>query len=328
MAEAATATRRRAPRARLPELTKMERVRAAVRGHEVDRVPFCFWHHFKPRANPHALAQATIEFFGGFDLDIFKIMPDIPYPFPDNSIHRGEDWYLLPETGPWEGNFGRQLQTVQLLRELLGDEAPILLTVFSPITYAMRFGGRDRIREHMTEHPVDLHAGLGVISRNLATSCEAAIDVGADGIFLAVQGAGDSLLTPAEYAEFARPYELHVLRASLGGWLTTLHVHAASGLDIEPFLAYPAPVLSWSDRLTGISLRDVRRKAPEKCLMGGLSERGPITNGTASQILAEMKDALAQTDGGRRFILANGCSVPDDTPEDKLRLAREQVDKL
>ena len=119
-----------------------------------------------------------------------------------------------------------------------------------------------------------------------------------------------------------------MLRASQGGWLTTLHVHAASGLDIDPFLAYPAPVLSWSDRLTGISLRDVRRKAPEKCLMGGLSERGPITNGTASQILTEMKDALAQTDGGRRFILANGCSVPDDTPEDKLRLAREQVDKL
>jgi uroporphyrinogen decarboxylase len=328
MAEAATTTRRRAARARVPELTKLERVRAAVQGQEVDRVPFCFWHHFKPRANPHALARATLEFFGGFDLDIFKIMPDIPYPFPADSIQRGEDWHLLPETGPWEGNFGRQLQTVQLLRESLGDEAPILLTVFSPITYAMRFGGRDRIRWHMTEHPVDLHAGLSVIARNLATFCEAAVDVGADGIFLAVQGAGDDTLTPAEYAEFARPYELQVLRGCLGGWLTTLHVHAASGLDIDPFLAYPAPVLSWSDRLTGISLSEVRRKAPDKCLMGGLSERGPITNGTAAQMLAEMKDALAQTEGGRRFVLANGCSVPDDTAEEKLRLARQQVDKL
>ena len=327
MAEAATATRR-AARSRVPELTKMERVRAAVQGHEVDRVPFCFWHHFKPRANPHALARATLDFFGGFDLDIFKIMPDIPYPFPDNSIHRGEDWHLLPETGPWEGNLGRQLQTVQLLRESLGDEAPILLTVFSPITYAMKFGRRDRISWHMTEHPVDLHTGLSVIARNLATFCEAAIDIGADGIFLAVQGAGDDVLTPAEYAEFARPYELQVLRGCLGGWLTTLHVHAASGLEIEPFLAYPAPVLSWSDRLTGISLREVRQKAPEKCLMGGLSERGPITNGTGAQMLAEMRDALAQTDGGQRLILANGCSVPDDTAEEKLRLAREQVDKL
>jgi uroporphyrinogen decarboxylase len=312
---------------RVPVLTKMERVRAAVAGQAVDRVPFCFWHHFKPRANPHALAGATLEFFGGFDLDVFKIMPDIPYPFPDNSIHRGEDWYLLPETDPWDGTFGRQLETVSILRRELADEAPILLTVFSPLTYAMRFAGRDNLRRHMQAQPVDLHAGLGTIARNLAHLCEASIDAGADGVFLAVQGAGDDLLSPSEYGEFARPYELEVLRRSRGGWLTTLHVHAASGLDIDPFLAYPAPVLSWSDRLTGISLAEVRRKAPDKCLMGGLSERGPMVSGTAAQMLAEMRDAIKQVDG-KRFILANGCSVPDDTDESKLRLAREQVDKL
>ena len=38
----------------------------------------------------------------------------------------------------------------------------------------------------------------------------------------------------------------------------------------------------------------------------------PLSQGPEEQIEAEAKDALAQT-GGRRFILANGCSVPDDT---------------
>jgi uroporphyrinogen decarboxylase len=322
----ATAHARRA-RARLPELTRMERVQAAVAGAPVDRVPFCFWHHFKPRASPRALAAATLEFFGGFDLDIYKIMPDIPYPFPDNSIRRAEDWYLLPRTEPFDGNFGRMLETVDILRAALADEAPILVTVFSPITYAMRFAGRENIRQHMAESPIDLHAGLGVIARNLTRFCEAAIETGADGVFLAVQGAGDNLLTAAEYGEFARPYELEVMRGCLSGWLTTLHVHAASGLDITPFLAYGAPVLSWSDRLTGISLRDVRARAPQLCLMGGISERGPITNGTGAEMLAEMRDAVQQVDG-KRFILANGCSVPDDNPVDKLRTAREQVDRL
>jgi uroporphyrinogen decarboxylase len=309
-------------------MTKLERVRAAVTGEPVDRVPFCFWHHFKPRANPHALARHTLEFFGGFDLDIYKIMPDIPYPWPDDSIHRPEDWYLLPRTDPLDGNFGRQLRTIALLRDELFDSAPILVTVFSPYTYAARFAGRDSIGRHIKENPVDLHAGLGVIARNLALFCEAAIDAGADGVFLAVQGAGDDQLSAIEYAEFARPYELEVLRACLGGWLTTLHVHASSGLDIDPFMAYGAPVLSWSDRLTGISLREVRQKAPALCLMGGLSERGPITNGTPEQMLAEMTDALNQLDGGQRLILANGCSVPDDTDVEKLHSARAQVDRL
>jgi uroporphyrinogen decarboxylase len=309
-------------------MSKMERVRAAVRGEPVDRVPFCFWHHFKPRANPRNLARATIEFFEQFDLDIFKVMPDIPYPFGDGSINRAEDWFLLPRTDPYDGNFGRMLETVSLVQDHLLDDAPVILTVFSPYTYAARFAGRDRVKHHIAENPVEMHAGLAVIAENLSRFCEAAIDGGADGVFLAVQGAGDNQLSAVEYAEFARPYELQVLRACQGGWLTTLHVHAASGLNIDPFLQYPAPVLSWSDRLTGVPLKEVRAKAPDQCLMGGISERGPITNGTGEQMLAEMKDALAQVNGGRRFILANGCSVPDDNPVEKLRAARAQVERL
>ena len=44
-------------------------------------------------------------------------------------------------------------------------------------------------------------------------------------------------------------------------------------------------------------------------------------------ILAEARDAVAQT-GGRKLILANGCSVPDDTPEEWLEAARDAVDQL
>ena len=309
-------------------MTKTERVLAAVEGRPVDRVPFCFWHHFRPHGSPHKLARATLDFFGHFDLDIYKIMPDIPYPFPVNSIRSADDWLLVSKLDPYEDNLGRMLQTVELVKGRLGDDAPVIVTVFSPFTYAMRFaGGADQIRQHIRENPVELHGALGVLARNIAALSEAAINVGADGVFLAVQGAGDSILAPAEYAEFARPYELHALRSALGGWLTTLHVHASSNLDITPFLHYPAPVLSWSDRLTGISLREVRTKAPGKCLMGGISETGPITTGPKEAIAAEMRDALAQV-GTERFILANGCSVPDDNPESLLRAARGALDDI
>ena len=44
-------------------------------------------------------------------------------------------------------------------------------------------------------------------------------------------------------------------------------------------------------------------------------------------IRAEAEDAIAQT-GGRKFILANGCSVPDDTDPQWLNAAREIVEEL
>ena len=39
----------------------------------------------------------------------------------------------------------------------------------------------------------------------------------------------------------------------------------------------------------------------------------------------EILAAIAETKG-RRLILANGCSVPDDTPEEWLHVARRLVD--
>lgn len=310
----------------MAKLTKMERVRAAVEGQPVDRVPFCFWHHFKPQGSPHRMARFVLDFFGGYDLDIFKIMPDIPYPIARNFINEAEDWSYVTRLDPYEGYLGRMVKTVEIMRDSLGDEAPLITTVFSPYTYAYRaVGGAAKLREHIAKHPVLVHNAMAIFARNIADFCQASLDAGADGVFFAVQGAGDNMATPAEYAEFARPYELMALQGAQDGWLTTLHVHASSGVDITPFLDYPTPVLSWSDRLTGISLKEVRGKVPGKCLMGGLSEAGPLAKGPKEGIIAEMRDALAQA-GDRRFILANGCSIPDDTPDQWMRAAREALD--
>ena len=67
----------------MEEMTRTERVRAAVLGQPVDRLPLCFWHHFRPAGSGARMAEATLRFFDQeFDLDIVKIMPDLPYPFP------------------------------------------------------------------------------------------------------------------------------------------------------------------------------------------------------------------------------------------------------
>ena len=70
---------------RFEEMTRTERVMAAVRGEPVDRVPVCFWHHFQPDGSGRRLAEASLTFFDEtFDLDILKIMPDKTTP---NLLH-------------------------------------------------------------------------------------------------------------------------------------------------------------------------------------------------------------------------------------------------
>lgn len=310
-------------------MTKRDRLWATVHGEAVDRPPFLFWHHFAPHNVPHALAQSTLDFFGRYDLDVYKIMPDMPYPFPQNSIRRADDWDLVAPLAPTAGNLGRMVQATELVRRGAGPDAPVVVTVYSPITEARRFaGGPEQLRQQIQENPTQVHRALGVIAANLASYARALLDAGADGIYYAVQGIAGGWLSDAEFREFARPYDLQVLDAASAGWLNVVHLHGGAPLMADLALGYPGAVLSWEDRLTGVSLAELRPRLGDKAAMGGIDERGAIVRGDAAELTREVRDALDQTNGGQRLILAPGCSVPDDIDERNLAMARKVVDDI
>lgn len=311
------------------EMTKTERVMAAVTGEEVDRIPVCFWHHFKPEGSGRKMAEATLEFFEAtYDLDILKIMPDLPYPFPKRSIRTPNDWRMVEPINVERSRFFHQRAVaIQALRDAVGYETPIIMTVFSPLCEAMYFAEtRELFLEHVREAPNAVHEALATIAENLRAHIQDCIDSGADGVFFALQGCTDAIMPADQYRELGRPYDLLALQGARDSWLNILHVHGDRDLHFDEVLDYPVQVLSWSDRLAGPSLRDARAKT-SKCLMGGWHEFGALSNGPVEDIRAEAEDAIRQT-GGRKFILANGCSVPDDTDDQWLHAARELTDEL
>lgn len=311
------------------EMTRTERVMAAVAGDEVDRVPVCFWHHFRPHGSGLKMAEATYRFFQtSFDLDIVKIMPDLPYPFPRKSIRASADWRTVEHINVERSRFFRQRAvSIQSLRDTVGYDTPIVMTVFSPLCEMLHIAdSKERFLRHLEEDPAAVHEALATIAENLRAHLQDCIDAGADGIFFALQGCTSSIMTPEQYREVGRPYDLLALQGCRDAWLNILHIHGDNDLFFDDVVDYPVQVLSWSDRLAGPSLRDARART-SKCLMGGWHEFGALSNGPVEAIREEALDALRQT-SGRKFILANGCSVPDDTDERWLHAARQIVDEL
>lgn len=311
------------------EMSRTERVMAAVRGEPLDRLPVCFWHHFQPEGSGRNLADASLAFFDEtFDLDICKLMPDLPYPFPHKSIQQPNDWRLIEPIDQDRSRFFTQrVEAVSALRDQLGFDTPIVVTLFSPLTEALYFAAdRERFFAHAQEAAPVVHEALNTIAENLRAHVRDVIAAGADGVFFSIQGATRAIMSEEMYREFGRPYDLIALQGAINGWLNVLHIHGEKDLMFNLALDYPVQVLSWSDRLAGPSLREARA-VTSKCLMGGWHEFGALSNGPEDAIRAEAVDAVTQT-GGRKFILANGCSVPDDTDERWLHAAREIVDDL
>lgn len=313
-------------------MTSNERVHAAIQGAEVDRVPLCFWHHFKPEGSGERLAALTLEFFRQkFDLDIVKVMPDLPYPDPPDQLIDAEQVRFLPRLDLDTPSFREQLLCVRTLRASLGPDFPLIVTHFSPLTYLLRSMGKARAIEELRRDPDPIGEGLGTVASNLRRLIAAEIEAGASGVFFSCMGATNADLTQEEYARFGRPYDLEALTDVHNGWLNVVHVHADPDqiddqIYFEAFTDYPVEVISWSDRLTGPDLSEALTLT-NKGLMGGLAERGPLTHGSETELENEIMGAVTQTKG-RRLILANGCSIPDDTPEQWLHTARRLVDNL
>lgn len=316
-------------------MSASERVHAAVRGEPVDRVPFIFWHHFKYVRTGEELAQATLDFFyKKFQLDIIKIMPDLPYPTPTTPVTAASDLRSLPRLGPDTPAFQEQLVCIRSLRSQLGPDYPLILTLFSPLTYLLRYmgmGGMAQAEAETRRDPESFEQGLAIVTANLRDHMASAIDAGASGIFFSCMGATSADFSREEYARFGRPYDLQALDGATKGWLNIVHIHADPNqtdeeIHFDMFTDYPVSVLSWSDRLTGPSLSEALTMT-DKCLMGGLDERGPLTHGGETELENEIMAAITQTKG-RRLILANGCSIPDDNPEQWLHIARQMVDNL
>ncbi len=301
-------------------MTHGERVRTVLAGGTPDRTPFTFWYHFHltPPAGPN-MAEAELQFFRKYEPDIFKVMHDIEYE-DSERVNAIGDWSKLRSMDGSEGNFGLQVETVRrIVQGVSGEDVPVINTVFNTFRYAHRISG-ERVLDHLREAPDEVHQGLRAITDSLVSFVRALMDVGANGIYYAMHGASSDMARPMEYQAHFLPYDREVLEAASSGWLNILHPHSYERLYFEYALELPAHVICWSDRAAGPALTEIR-KQHAGCLMGGLDETR-IKDRTPEQIIAEGREAREWM-RGTPFVLAPGCSVPEDTPEHLLHAIAE-----
>ncbi len=326
------------------EMSKRERLEAAIAGLPVDRPPVALWRHWPvDDQTPEGLAEATLYFQREFDFDFVKVTPSSSFclrgwgvrdewqgnmegtrTYISRPIQRPEDWTYLRVLDPRAGSLGDQLRCLELLGRALGEEVPYIQTIFSPLAQAKNLAGEERLVLHLRRYPDAVRAGLEAITETTVRFVEAARACGISGIFYAVQQARYDLLSEAEYRAFGRPYDLRVLAAAGGMWLNILHLHGAEVM-LDDLADYPVQVLNWHDRESGPSLAEGKRRFGG-AVCGGLSRWDVVVRGGAEQVRMEVADAIAQTDG-RRFILGTGCVVPIVAPWGNLRAVRRAVEE-
>lgn len=296
------------------KLTSRERIDRALRGEDVDRPPFTLWNHLGLERLPgEHHARATLEFHRKHRTDLVKVMSDFPYPGGTGLLACPSLW--AEESNP----FPEQIRALEMIRDGLAGSKYFVETIFNPYNQARKLTSKTEAARLMREHPQVLLDALEIIAKSEANHARRAIEAGASGIFLAIDNAIEGMMTREEYATFSEPFDRMVLDAVRSAPLNLLHLHGDRVyLDLF-YQGWPVAGINYSAHATGVGIAEVRSRY-SGLIMGGIDEVA-YRSLTEAQIRQQWHDA--QGAAGKRFFLAPGCSVPDESTDEELsRLAR------
>jgi len=303
-------------------MKKIERVRAALAGETVDRLPFSIWYHFGTQhASSERAAQAHLEFYDYYDLDFLKVMNDYDYPMPPGleTMESPEDLKRLQPFNIERSPLGNQLRALEYIAKGLRGTALFVDTLFNAWNTIRRNLVKEALPGLMADHPRELLDALKVINQNLIRYALASLDRGSAGIFFSVPASAE-FLTLEHYEKFMRPFDIEFLNAIKGkGEMHILHAHGEK-LYLDRLLDYPVQAISWADLNGGPSISAMRQKT-SLTLMGGI-DHVKFAYTSAKVIRRQVAEARAQG-GPAKFILAPGCSVPTYSFPPLIKAARD-----
>jgi len=315
-------------------MTRRERVMAAVRGDQVDRVPVSLWlHNFATENSAETLAAETLRLARRFEWDFLKPQSRAqcfaemwglrytpsreratPYTVARTPLATVADLRRLEPVDARGGALGEQLQALHAIRKAVGAGTPIIWTVFSPLMVLpfLLTGGRAMAVELMRSEPAAVDHALGAMAETLAAYARAAVDEGADGLFYTTNMATRELSTATECRRFQRPHDLRILAQVEHAPFNVLHVCGADIL-FDEFVDYPIAALSWATVPGNPSLKEAHRRTG-RAVIGGLPAKPEIASLSPSEVETRGRRAIAEMDG-RFLVLGADCSINPDTPD-------------
>lgn len=326
------------------QMTRWERVRAALKGDKVDRLPVSMWRHFYSMENSApTLAEAMLGFQDRFDWDFMKVNPRAYYHVEDWGVrikYDGDssprvvavpvkaptDWSKLKVLDVNKGVLKEHLLALEMISRELKGEVPFIMTVFTPLSIASRLTTSEEVfLNHLREHTSEVNQALEVITETFISFSKACLERGASGLFYATTSwATTDSLTEEEYKRFAMPSDLKLLSALPPAGFHVLHVCRNNNM-LALLKNYPVHAFNWDARGAGnLSLSEGKKILGDRTVIGGMPHDRTLVTAPPEQLAAQVEE-LHTSMGDRGWMLGSGCTFPPDTPVENLRAIRNAV---
>ncbi len=215
---------------------------------------------------------------------------------------------------PWAGKRMRdRLEAIRLFREKVGGQLYIEGWVEGPMAEAADLRGINTIMVDLYDDPQFVRDLFEFILEMQTRFAKAQLEAGAD--LIGIGDSAASLIGPRFYREFVVPYEKRLVDAiHQAGGKVRLHICGNTNRIFADMAQVGADII---DLDFPASMWEARRvMGPDQVLAGNIDPVRVLRDGNREIILREL-EACYQA-AAPRYIVAAGCEVPRDTPEENV----------
>ena len=328
-------------------MSKFELLKETFLGNLSEQIPISLWkHHPEQDRTPRGLAEAEIDFHKQFDHDLMKISFFGHYPCIDFGctaeydgkisgsttltsypVKHYSDWETIEPVDVSAGEFGNQVQAVELIQKYAHGKVPTMATIFDAPMVADRLCGKELVK-YADEYPEILESALDLVTDVMIEFAKATLEAGADGLFIASQHSTKSSISDEYYNRFIYPQDLKLITRLRGkARFIILHLHAnEKNEEIRFDRIVNTPGVSgvnWEDQSSSLSLKDGKKKT-RVAVIGGIDHNGVFETGSPDESKEQVLQAISDA-GFKRLIVGPGCVINVDTPLENILAVRDAV---
>ncbi len=308
---------------------------------KTERVPVGFWFHFAPddlfHNRPEVIrknVEGHFKFYDTFKPDFVKLMSDGYFRYPNPTLERVEkaEDLLKARSGLVDDWIDAQTALVKKLTDRFGSEVATFYNIFAPATvlgFVLEESGSGlTLAELIKNEPETLAYALNVIKQDLARLAFRVITEGkADGIYLSARNIQDKAVSKESYHKYITPSEQAVLNAANAvSDYNILHICGYEGArnDLSVYKDYDVKVINWAVVVEKVSLQEGKKLFGSRAVIGGFDNttNGVLYKGSREEVENYTRRLLDEA-GTTGIILGADCTIPSDTPLERLEWVRK-----
>ena len=333
------------------EMTSVERCQTVLDGGIPDRVPVCLL-NFMPAAamagmslreyctDGAAMAEAHIAAWKRYGHDMIDLENGVaalasavgcgvsfeedtsPPWVTEPALQRIEDVDRLRPIDPAsDGMLPELVKATRRISESVGEHAFVLAEADQgPFSLATQIVGVEEFLIALmepTKHEF-VHRLLEYTTQQVIAYGRALIEAGAHMTGIGDSIAGPDVCSPEQYREFAMPYERRVVETlAAEGVRVGLHICGDATRIISDMAQTGSPLLAVDYKIDRMAAKQATRGVT--ALIGTTDPSEVLARGTPDRVRAAVRSDLAILADGGGFILAPGCAMPYETPDDNIR---------